>query len=159
MAPELCGGVSGTDKYSSRIDVYSFGLPLGSIAGVTPWSHATFKFSFRFDRVQKGDRPPISDRMKADAPAGYFAMVKSCWHQEPKNRPPFRGCANVCFIVPVLVGGGIRYRVDIDDKEAEEEEEEKVSSSSSSSSLYNKRHATQVRRQTKTNKTCLAVRP
>ena len=91
MAPELCGGVSGTDKYSSRIDVYSFGIICWEAsAGVTPWSHATFKFSYELlDRVQKGDRPPISDRMKADAPAGYFAMVKSCWHQEPKNRPPF----------------------------------------------------------------------
>ena len=91
MAPELCGGVSGTDKYSSRIDVYSFGIICWEAsAGVTPWSHVTFKFSYELlDRVQKGDRPPISDIMKANVPAGYFTLVRSCWHQEPKNRPPF----------------------------------------------------------------------
>ena len=145
MAPELCGGVSGTDKYSSRIDVYSFGIICWEAsAGVTPWSHATFKFSYELlDRVQKGDRPPISDRMKADAPAGYFAMVKSCWHQEPKNRPPFRMVCECLFDMVSKISSSASSDTDgieliSTTKKQEEEEEEKVSSSSSSSSLYNK---------------------
>ena len=92
MAPELCGSVSLSVKYSSRIDVYSFGIILWEAsAGVTPWSHKKFKFSHELlDCVKNGERPPISNVMKSNVPAGYFTMVRSCWHQEAKNRPTFR---------------------------------------------------------------------
>ena len=40
-------------------------------------------------RVQNGERPPLTAADAARAPAGYAALVRELWHQDPVARPTF----------------------------------------------------------------------
>ena len=81
MAPEVVLG----QPYTERVDVYSFGMIM--------WTMARNKSPFKgFDRamhrsrvVLGGERP----KMDPEWPGDFVALLDNCWHQESCLRPPF----------------------------------------------------------------------
>jgi len=92
MAPELLGQLAKTvGAYNRMVDVYSFGIILYETQELTQaWSNCNLKFTYKiFQRVEKGERPPLTDRGVADAPDGFTDLLKACWAQHPDDRPEF----------------------------------------------------------------------
>ena len=44
-----------------------------------------------FEAVEKGDRPRIGEAERLKSPGGgnFIALIRECWAQDPKKRPPF----------------------------------------------------------------------
>ena len=81
MAPEVVLG----QPYTERVDVYSFGMIM--------WTMARNKSPFKgFDRamhrsrvVLEGERP----KMDPEWPSDFTLLLDACWHQDSDLRPPF----------------------------------------------------------------------
>lgn len=81
MAPEVVLG----QPYTERVDVYSFGMIM--------WTMARNKSPFKgFDRamhrsrvVLEGERP----KMDPEWPSDFTVLLDACWHQDSDLRPPF----------------------------------------------------------------------
>lgn len=73
------------DDVTFESDVYSFGIVAWEIvSGKKPW--ANFNARAIFKRVVlAGERPEIP----SDAAADVADVIRSCWHENPRERPKF----------------------------------------------------------------------
>ena len=70
-------------------DAYAAGIILWEILTLkTPWGDCT-SISDIWCRVQRGERPPVSDAEAAAAPKGYVTLMQELWAQDPVARPTF----------------------------------------------------------------------
>lgn len=99
MAPEVIAH----QRYSTRADVYSFGLML--------WEAAAGEVPFRelqgmqaaFAVWSRGARPP----MPTDTPPRLAALIRRCWAALPAQRPEFREIVRELeVLVEEMEGGG-----------------------------------------------------
>jgi serine/threonine protein kinase len=81
MAPEL---MSGSTNYTSKVDVYAFGMLLFEIMCREPPFVDFDKGELRA-LVTKGVRPEVPP----DVPRFYIRMSESCWDSDPSLRPDF----------------------------------------------------------------------
>jgi serine/threonine protein kinase len=87
MAPELLAG----EKYNEKVDVYSFGMVLlECFTRKSPWQG--MPSSAITDMVSRCDRPPIPETV----PPVFERLIRTCWHQEPENRPSME---KVCAVL------------------------------------------------------------
>eukprot|EP00940_MAST-03C_sp_MAST-3C-sp2_P003367 g3367.t1 len=91
MAPEICrtAKVNVAARYGNEVDVYAFGVILWeTMHRKVPWGN--FKFSHEIlDNVEKGKRPPIDRDLLYTSPEDYVKLMKTCWSQDPSDRPQF----------------------------------------------------------------------
>ena len=83
------GGV----EYSFGVDCYSFGIVLFEIITCRhPWQDLRFSAQI-IDRVVAGERPSISsadeEACKLAGCGWMLALMRICWAQDPRRRPPF----------------------------------------------------------------------
>jgi len=85
MAPEI---IEGSSKYTSKVDVYSFGIMMATVAdkGEVPFPEAKTAFQL-YDMVCKGKRPDIHCR--SSLPPKYISLMEACWDAKPERRPSF----------------------------------------------------------------------
>ncbi|CAM9406825.1 unnamed protein product, partial [Ectocarpus sp. 8 AP-2014] len=82
-----------SQETSKASDVYSFGMVAWEVlTRRTPWADQARPRDIYLRVVMREERPAIP----ADAPVDITEMVRSCWAQEPEDRPTF----------PVLCKGG-----------------------------------------------------
>jgi len=88
MAPEV---IRGGGKYSSKVDVYSFGIMMASITddGKEPYQgDGVIQSSWQFaDIVVKGVRPKVLKF--AEMPPAFNELRMRCWDGDPNRRPAF----------------------------------------------------------------------
>ena len=69
-------------------DAYSMGVILWQcLALARPFHGTTVREVWK--AVQRGERPPVSAEDEARAPAGYVALMRELWAQDPATRPAF----------------------------------------------------------------------
>ncbi|RIB18980.1 kinase-like domain-containing protein [Gigaspora rosea] len=79
VAPELFRGQS----YSKKSDIYSFGILMWEIgSGTRPYDNIPHDIDLVKD-IYRGKRPPIP----FGTPSFYSELMKSCWDDNPLNRP------------------------------------------------------------------------
>jgi len=81
MAPEI---MSGSTDYTSKVDVYAFGMLLFEIMSREP-PFVDFDNGELKTLVPRGVRPEVPP----DVPRFYITMSESCWDSEPELRPGF----------------------------------------------------------------------
>lgn len=81
-APEVLNNLG----YTTKADVYSFGIVLWEMATRAEPFAGMPSFQVLFAIANKGVRPVIPD----DCPADYKQLVVKCWDQDPNNRPDFK---------------------------------------------------------------------
>jgi len=75
-------------SYDEKVDVYAFGVIMWEIAtGQDFFGDITFMAELE-KMIIRGDRPPVPE----DVPPPYTTLLKQCWDNNPKNRPPFTKC-------------------------------------------------------------------
>ena len=78
-------------KYSSKVDVYSFGITLaGTLNGELPYAgHREDELNPRnfYTLVEKGMRPKVKNA--DDVPSDLITLMQQCWDFYPENRPSF----------------------------------------------------------------------
>ncbi|CAN6483576.1 unnamed protein product [Victoria cruziana] len=81
MAPEMIKH----ERYSHKVDVYSFGLVLWEmVAGTIPYEDM-IPVQAAFAVVNKNARPPIP----STCPLAFQAFIEQCWSKLPERRPEF----------------------------------------------------------------------
>ena len=81
MAPE----VYRHEDYDETVDVYSYAMILFYLfVGRPPWAHLSGLDAVR-RAAEEGDRPNIP----RDLDARLASLMKECWDDNPKARPPF----------------------------------------------------------------------
>jgi serine/threonine protein kinase len=81
MAPEL---INGSTNYTSKVDVYAFGMLLFEIMCREP-PFVDFDRGELQALVTRGVRPEVPP----DVPKFYIRMSESCWDSDPSLRPDF----------------------------------------------------------------------
>ena len=80
-APEVFNG----KPFTQKSDVFSFGIILWEMICLEiPYPDIKRDFQVE-DFVLSGGRPPVS----VECPAGYRALMQSCWDENPQYRPTF----------------------------------------------------------------------
>ena len=70
-------------------DSYAFGVVLWEVCTLRrPWAGVVAAHQIWL-RVEKGERPPVTDADVDGAPEGYLALMRELWHQDPVARPTF----------------------------------------------------------------------
>ena len=83
MAPEVVLG----RPYSEKVDVYSFGMIMWQmLSGETPFSSGCKVDTQAGALAAKGYRP----HRPARASSELFAIITSCWQENPAARPSFK---------------------------------------------------------------------
>ncbi|XP_038066655.1 angiopoietin-1 receptor-like [Patiria miniata] len=80
-----------TNTYTSKSDVWSFGILLWEIAtlGATPYSGITSaSLATRFENGYRMPKPSNCD-------SEMYELMLQCWKEDPKDRPPFKRLASV----------------------------------------------------------------
>jgi len=105
LAPEVLMGQPAT----TASDVYSFGIFLWELAcWETPWAQAPGPWAVAIGVVERAERPPLPEEVATagdggasrsvlsstpgGAPVdevGYLSLMRSCWAQDPRERPGF----------------------------------------------------------------------
>ena len=105
MAPEVVSSAGLQARYSSAVDVYSFGVMLWAmITRRQPFGHIRNPFAIP-PRVVAGERPP----MPTEIPSRLRNLIAACWSASPQARPTFAQievrecCGAVCVCVCVCV--------------------------------------------------------
>lgn len=81
MAPE----VFNSEKYTTKVDVFSFGLILWEMCSLErPWKEYKFQFQIE-EAIVKGLRPVIPSFV----PDVLKSIIVECWSNSPDNRPEF----------------------------------------------------------------------
>jgi len=85
-APELLRSQGRLTKYSSKVDVYSYGVVLWEIwtRGKPYWDWPDDQWVLR-TRILEGLRPPLPD----DIMPAYRSLIERCWNADPDERPDF----------------------------------------------------------------------
>ena len=85
MAPEMLAG----ERYSRRIDVYSYGVVMWEIAAqALPWADlraGAFFMGELLCLLRDGVRPVVDSGW----PCAYMALMARCWATDPDMRPEF----------------------------------------------------------------------
>lgn len=89
MAPEVIT----SKQYNEAADIYSFGIvlwelvsrdvPYADVQGGAPMAVVSQLIN---KVVRRGERPIIPPT----CPPALATLIRSCWHQDPKQRPPFK---------------------------------------------------------------------
>lgn len=70
-------------------DSYAFGVVLWQVLTLRqPWAGVAVMHEI-WIRVQRGERPPVTAADEAGAPAGFVALMRELWAQDPVARPTF----------------------------------------------------------------------
>lgn len=93
QAPELCSKEARDSRkgnYTAKVDVYAFGMMLyEAVERQRPWHELNFVYKV-FKKVEKGERPPLTEDRLSKAPDEVVKLMKRCWHQDPERRPNFK---------------------------------------------------------------------
>jgi len=86
-APEV---LSGSETYTSKVDVYSFGIMMACVANKGRDPYAGVKVVNRWVLVGKvlGGTRPIVEK-ESEMPADFIKLMHQCWDADPDKRPPF----------------------------------------------------------------------
>jgi len=88
MAPEM---MRGTEGYTTKADVYSFGIMIASVIddGIEPYAgDARIQSSWQFTNlVIQGLRPQV--KKESEMPPQFINLMKRCWDNSPSIRPSF----------------------------------------------------------------------
>lgn len=84
MAPEVIE----SKNYSSKVDVYSYGIIIWEIsARRTPYGDMTQQQIGFYVTVKKGR--PDKSLISSDTPQALIKLMEQCWDDDPNNRPTF----------------------------------------------------------------------
>ena len=82
MAPELLGAEG---LYTDKVDVYAFGVLFNEMLARRP-PFAGCDGNRALELAKGGQRPEIP----VSVPGAAKALIQSCWHEDPAERPSFR---------------------------------------------------------------------
>jgi serine/threonine protein kinase len=85
MAPELLDN----KQYSIKVDVYSFSICLWEICSRrTPYNELSSPMAI-IKHVTLEKKRPNLNAIPNDCPPGLIELMKTCWSDEPSQRPSF----------------------------------------------------------------------
>lgn len=93
MAPEL---LAAEGMYTDKVDVYAFGVLFNEILSRRP-PFAGVDGSRAVVLAQGGQRPEIP----LSVPADVKALIQSCWHDNPSERPSFKDIHARLLTIPL----------------------------------------------------------
>ena len=93
LAPEITNldeGDSTLVKESKPADVFAFAmLALEAFTGRIPFEEQVAEVAAH--RISRGDRPKMpTNAQKVGLTIGIWKLLESCWHHDPKKRPPVK---------------------------------------------------------------------
>jgi serine/threonine protein kinase len=86
LAPEVLEGLS----YSSKIDIYAFGVIIWEMITRANYMEDRFLFVIQ-DKILKGIRPDIPE----SCPKRLLELIKLCWNGKPEIRPDINSCIDI----------------------------------------------------------------
>ncbi|XP_022097095.1 tyrosine-protein kinase receptor Tie-1-like [Acanthaster planci] len=80
-----------TNTFTSKSDVWSFGILLWEISSVGATPYAGIKSTSLGTRFENGYRLPKPDSCNDEI----YGLMQQCWQENPKDRPPFKKVASI----------------------------------------------------------------